>query len=412
MNKFTLTLLDATGIQDYIFASNRLQENIGASELVYRATSLWAFDALQQIGLKPEQHNIKLLDELNWQFETVAIEAEENLQAEVIQAAGGNTVVLFREKDKARQFVHALTLRLLKEAPGLTVLAQHLDDFDFEETSLPDARHQLEAAMQKHKFSRIASAPTLGLGVTAMCDSTGMAAVRTPQGLQDLGDRFFKLMIPVQDRQESEQNRLISRETTFKLAARELANERLRHVLGTVAEWYDFPADIDNLGRVSGEESYVAVIHADGNGMGRHVSNVVDGLNNNQPIKTFNREYIQAMRQFSLNLEMASQAALVEIVESIVASVKDGAVADKIPVILVETSEKTYHYLPFRPLVFGGDDVTFLCNGQLGVDLAVRYLQAFEKHTKLHHLDDFYASAGISIVKMHYPFARAYQLSE
>lgn len=30
MNKLTLTMLDTTGIQSYIFNSNRLRENIGA----------------------------------------------------------------------------------------------------------------------------------------------------------------------------------------------------------------------------------------------------------------------------------------------------------------------------------------------------------------------------------------------
>ena len=91
-------------------------------------------------------------------------------------------------------------------------------------------------------------------------------------------------------------------------------------------------------------------------------------------------------------------------VEKIVASIdSDDKVAGKIAVITVNK----HRYIPFRPLVFGGDDITFLCNGQLGVELATRYLEEFEKQTR-----GFHACAGISIVKMHYPFARAYQLSE
>ena len=34
MAKYTLTVLDTSQIQRYVFSSNRLKENIGASELV------------------------------------------------------------------------------------------------------------------------------------------------------------------------------------------------------------------------------------------------------------------------------------------------------------------------------------------------------------------------------------------
>jgi hypothetical protein len=399
MSEYTLTLLDTTGIQDYIFSSNRLQENIGASELVYRATTLWAFEALKAAGITA--HNLDQPESLDWKYNDRSIESDSNLQAEVIQAAGGNTVILFREPEKAREFVRKLTLRLLKEAPGLTVLAQHLDHFNFEQGDLAEARKDIQAQMRQHKQERLVSIPTMGLGVTAMCNSTGLAAVRTPVGKQFIGDDEFSLLVPGQDEQESERNRLISRETAFKLAARDLANARLKHIVGKVAEWYEFPSDIDNLGRISGEESYVAVIHADGNKMGSHVASIVNGAKGN-------RDYINAMRSFSKNLEVASRAALIEIVEKIVISIKDGLVADKIPLV----KDKFHTYIPFRPLVFGGDDVTFLCNGQLGVELATQYLAAFERYTKEQRLDDFYASAGIAIVKMHYPFARAYKLSE
>jgi hypothetical protein len=126
-----------------------------------------------------------------------------------------------------------------------------------------------------------------------------------------------------------------------------------------------------------------------------------------------NRDYITASRNFSVSLQTASINALREVIKNLIDAIKtekDGQryVSGKIPL----ERKNSIWYLPFRPLVFGGDDVTFLANGQLGVELATRYLDAFEKHTEKQGLKGFYASAGVAIVKMHYPFARAYQLSE
>jgi hypothetical protein len=74
------------------------------------------------------------------------------------------------------------------------------------------------------------------------------------------------------------------------------------------------------------------------------------------------------------------------------------------------------YYIPFRPIVFGGDDVTFVCDGRLGLSLATAYLRAFEQQTARAGLgkdgDGLTACAGVAIVKSHYPFARAYALAE
>jgi hypothetical protein len=73
------------------------------------------------------------------------------------------------------------------------------------------------------------------------------------------------------------------------------------------------------------------------------------------------------------------------------------------------------YLLPFRPIVFGGDDVTFVCDGRLGLSLALEYMQRFAAETTARHEacgGMITASSGIAIVKSHYPFARAYVLAE
>ena len=71
---------------------------------------------------------------------------------------------------------------------------------------------------------------------------------------------------------------------------------------------------------------------------------------------------------------------------------------------------------PVRPLIFGGDDVTLVCDGRLGLALAGRYLAAFAGAAVALPLGEdtrpAQACAGVAIVKVHYPFARAYALAD
>src|SRR5262249_32115690 len=99
MASYTVTVVDTTGIQPYSFGSNRLQENIGASELVRLATEAWALTA---VAREADVHNVTepTTGRLRPGFRIE--EAQSPRAAEVIYAGGGNVVALFRSAETAR----------------------------------------------------------------------------------------------------------------------------------------------------------------------------------------------------------------------------------------------------------------------------------------------------------------------
>lgn len=380
--KLTLTMLDTIGIQDYIFASNRLRDNIGASHLVQESITRWAYEAM------PTPNNV---DPDTGELDPDRQIDQDDLNAEAIYAGGGNTAILFASHEQARDFAERLSLRVLSEAPGLDFAVAHVP-VDFENDSLAtQVREEALPALATAKRERQANAPTLGLSVTAECGSTGLPATGTdPKPMPE------------------EPARLSSAEVAAKVEAVDEANERLRSLIPQYGREFDIPRRFDDLARLHGESSYLAVVHADGNSMGERVKAIADAYSSPEQ----NRDYMDAMRAFSRSVEEASSEALRACVDLLWDRVEqdengDYWLAETLPLERSTEFEGALPYLPFRPLVFGGDDVTFVCNGQVGLALAVEYLKAFERAPL-----SAQACAGLSVVKLHYPFARAYQLSE
>jgi hypothetical protein len=144
---------------------------------------------------------------------------------------------------------------------------------------------------------------------------------------------------------------------------------------------------------------------------------IVGGIAKGYPTVSQNREYIGAMRDFSEGVKAAAQDALrstmqvlqVSIQEDIINGQRQAALRGfhgEADLILPYDKGVRQYILPFRPLISGGDDVTFVCDGRIGLSLAVEFVRQFERATKLK------ACVGVAIVKAHYPFARAYDLAE
>jgi hypothetical protein len=388
-----LVIVDTAQIQPYIFGSNRLRENIGASYLVAQATGDWAKEAVRQVA---PNNNVEANGTLHT---TKCIEnTADNLDAEVLYAGGGNFVVLFRDEPLAKAFTRVLSRKVLTDAPNLQLVITQ-EPFGWSE-SLSEKIKATFKKLATEKRARTLSAPLLGLGVTVMCRSTGLPAVGMTLAIGD------------------DPERPASAEIFAKLRAVEQAYQRLRKPLPPPAN-YDYPRRADHLGGTKGEHNFIAVVHADGNGLGQRILDI----GKEYPNPSQNRKYLHTLRSFSEAINRAAIDALRETLDKLSAKIQDdrgkrviihkNASGQELVKIELKSQDGNW-LLPFRPIVFGGDDVTFVSEGRLGLSLAIEYLQQLEKHTT--QLPDekgrLTACAGIAIVKAHYPFARAYTLAD
>ena len=67
--------------------------------------------------------------------------------------------------------------------------------------------------------------------------------------------------------------------------------------------------------------------------------------------------------------------------------------------------------LPIRPIILGGDDITFISHGKFGIHFARIFLEAFTNQN-VNDGKPLSACAGVAITRTKYPFYRGYQLSE
>ncbi|MBI5650396.1 MAG: hypothetical protein HZC40_08125 [Chloroflexi bacterium] len=374
MSDYTLLLLEATGIQDYVFGSNDLGQNIGASELVMQATGNWIGIALDDLKIP---HNLKTNGKPNRDqpgFFTGA-------RAQVIYCGTGNALILFANENDACALIQLLTQRALMYAPGLT-LARALHTGKTEQDVFPRVLADLHIELAKRKANRAPSAAFTGLGVTAACAYTGLPAIN-------------------QDRE----GRLISALVAGKLDARNEGENRLHTLFPDLKKtgFDDFLYDFDDLGEED-VSSYLAVVHTDGNRMGERIENL--GKQFTRPDQ--NEKFIQALGEWSDKVTECTTNALRSTVNQLIASFDGEKFGGKVPLPKSRDGKKR---LPFRPIVFGGDDVTFVCDGRLGLTLAAHYLDTLTHETLTDQIP-FFARAGIAVVKAHFPFSRAYELAD
>lgn len=385
VKKLTVTVIDTAEIQNYIFSSNKLRENIGASYLVQQATGSWVVEELKKLW----KNAIYIPNEKALTEETASPRIQDgNIVAELMYSGGGNTVLLFMQLSHAHEFMRSWSKRVLDHAPGIRIIAAH-KSFEWEANDLQATISKLinEDIAQKKRYG-IASSPLLGLSVTADCNSTRLVAV----GMSN------EYGAPIDENDHRDQGRyLVSREVAKKISAVPDANKQLRQIFSALPQQLKFPYQFDHLGRSQGESSYIAVVHADGNKMG-------DRFKTYGKQHKDNDSFIQAFRLLSHDINQAGIAALQAVLKEVITLISTERF--KLP--------NSHPYFPFRPLVYGGDDVTFVCDGRLGLILAAKYLSEFEKQPTVDESvsGKLSACAGISIVKVHYPFARAYQLSE
>jgi len=351
-------LIETGANQRYIFDSNRLRHVVGASQIVHEVGTVWVPDAVDGLGLSPDS---------------------------VVMTASGKALLLVESAAAGRAVIREVTGRALKQAPGLRVTGAVGPQFD----PTDDAAHEPAQVETYRRHARARAArpsPQLRDRVFPwhrLCRDTGQPAA----GEEAYGDED---PVPA------------SAEVLARSKGRDRARCRLVEKLGGRLAVV-VPAHLDEL-RHSG---WVAVVHADGNGVGglfrgflKHVAQV-EGVKQ-VPLMI----HTQYQRDVAKELDTATWDAVHDAIAALLHDRQEDKLAGRL-----------------LPLVVGGDDVTVACDAALAVPFVQAFADAFARHTarqrKLSNVAKaatghagLTASAGIAVVKSHHPFATSYALAE
>lgn len=367
-------LIDTVSIQDYIFQSNRLKENLGASFLVEEVYHSFLKKAVEEVfrddGFEPDldawKNDPSKITSCREPFETGYI-------------GGGSALLFFREKEKAQAFITSWTRLLMIHAPGITtaVASTPFDPDDFSRS-----RDKLLKLLRDNKFSHIPQTVIPRHGFTSECSRTGLSM----EIWNRTGDAPAYVSATANARIEA------AAESRKSLHTHPVYREILK-------DTYCFPELLDKLGGIGGEDSHIAIVHIDGNSMGDRFRNI---------------DTLEGTRALSLSVEQATRNAFAKLLEQITFNFPrimealgfDGKIR---PYMTDKDSGK--YYLPIRPIILGGDDITFVCDGKLGIYFSRLFMEAFQKEPAGDG-EPLTACAGIAIVKTAYPFYRGYRLAE
>lgn len=369
--KVAAILLDTRSIQKYVFAGDELKTNVGASFIVDQI-----FEGLMCNKILPElQKNGELANvELDWKNNTaVKMASDKTISCEIAYIGGGNMLIVVDtvpgEPEKSlpicKKIVAAWSKELLFYAPGLRTGAA-IGILDLDAKSYKELIDELYASLKNNQSMIIPEVDLPYTGFTKECDVSGKTAVAYDYSK---GNR-----------------RMVSAEVLAKIKAYCKADDALcKKYKDVLNGYYTFADEFEKIGYKDGE-SYLCVIHIDGNNMGKRFSEC---------------NTLQERKLLSIKVQETVEKSFNSLLKSIVyeyQEYKDYLAMDKL-----SSGEKVF--LPIRPIIIGGDDVTFVCPGRLGLEYATRFIKAIEDEGIIT------CCAGVAIVPARYPFFRAYTLA-
>lgn len=367
-------VLETGANQDYIYDSDRMRHVVGGSQLVLDVGMTWAGDACAAVA-----------------------------GAELVQQVSGKAVLLVPDEATGRAVIRAVTRRSLTQAPGLEVtgaIGPPFDDnvpyrmgtSDADDPSGPPRDHvaALRRTFTEQGRAR-AARPSRHLRDPILpwhqpCRETGLPAA----GLERFGAAAGNW-------------HPAGAATLAKARARGASRtrERLHRLLGNHPKL--LPQMVDDLT----DDGWIAVVHADGNGVGSLLHDFPDRVGQAIGSEQVSlAQHVNWLGRFSRQLGTVTEEAFVAAVDAAVATTR---------------SDHPDWSLEGRllPILLGGDDVTFVCHAGLALPLVRAFLQEFAARSRRddtirdiagpHGLS---AAAGVAIVKRHHPFSAAYDLAE
>lgn len=378
-NNLRYAYLEIGGIQNYILSTGKLKEMIGGSELVEQVFK----DILEKTAISLG-YSILNFGEKDYP------KIPEDKQIGVCQRNAGAAYLLFSSEENAKTLLHNFSIEVTESYPGLPLFGA-VTQCEWTQNSLNQARRDLQ---EKVRVKRALSGNYSGMQMQPFCTVSNIDG--HPAVAKDKDD-----LISVVSRTKRDP-KLITK-----------SKERLRSIgilpkdFGFEADNWIWEEDLEKM--VGGEQNRVALVHMDGNDLGRLF---IDTIENIKKDSTMTLETsIRKMSALSSLVEESNSYAFKKAVNAVLHYMYD-----------LKKDETTRPVVPLRPLVLGGDDVTVLIRADMALLFINIYVKAFEyksgriaKENPLLNLEDnFKLSLGVGMVvsTISYPFSKAFVLAE
>ncbi|CAN0320132.1 unnamed protein product, partial [Phaeothamnion confervicola] len=308
---------ETKGIQQWILNSNLLRDLAGGSALVENLTKS-AEDEANAAGA-----------------------------SDIIQSTSGAMTAVFPSKQSLEKFASEWPMRVAALAPGLQLIQAWVEA----EAKLPALFEKLNTRKNQLSVLTIESNPWVFRAARS-----GLPAVPIPKGSLSVA-----------------RNTALDAEGFAKEKARGEFLSKSSPVTGGRI-WKDFESEVDDWG-----EGPIAVLHADGSGIGKALMKIGDDAGK--------------LKRFSTAMKEACDAAIREAVNSL-------------------GSDKP---LCARPIVSAGDDLTYVLRASQARRFGEAWIRAFEAETERRKAQlgaKLYGGVGFVVVNRGYPFSAAYELAE
>ena len=330
-----LSIFEVSQKQAYIFGVNKLKENIRRSAEIAKITS-------------------------TEYIENVAgpmFLGEENL----VYSGGGHIILEFNDAsidkalEKSKSVTEKMTGKILRDLPEIEFFAASTV---YEEDKTPGENvKNLIAALERKKSVRRSVFHQYSFGVEV---------INTDTGLPRAAD---------------------SQKTDSDMALKEEVSE--------APEGFAYTSSFDRLGGSKNDKNFIAIVHIDGNAMGKQVEKISEEFRAGEW-----EEYKNKMQEFSNGISRDYSAAYKVVEDTVAKNIREGNLS-----ALDLTGDEGKTYLPVRRIINEGDDICFVSEGRIGLECAAVMLSALGER-------GYAACAGVALVHQKYPFYKAYELAE
>lgn len=367
--KKLLLIMEVSQKQAYIFKNKELKKNIDASYTIDEITSSGYFEKYF-----PEYYN-----------------KEKNL----VYSGGGHTILVFDndveendntgKENQAVRFAKKLSKQIFCDYDGLEVFIKIMD---YDEKAEPSKN--IQNLMQKLEEKKAIRRASFRQGTFGMEVSKGEA------------ERVFDLEKKEKEAEQRKKDAENRREKRIREEKKKIQEEETTH--------YELVTQLEKLGGNKDDNNFIAVVHIDGNLMGKKVQEndkelrkILDRISD--PEKKLDM-YREKKQEFSEKIDKLFKGAYSDMQDAVKKQIENGNLKD-LSLEEVVNEEKQINF-PVRRIITAGDDICFVSEGRIGIECAVEYMKALWKRSK----GENSACAGVAIVHQSYPFYKAYEIAE